>query len=147
MLDKKRIFAKIDSLDGYLDELGKIKPETIEEYCGKIEKRRACERLLQISTEAVIDICSILVSGLGLGLPSDEETMVDKLEKKKVITTKMKSILKGMIGFRNVLVHKYGEVNDKKVFENLSRFADFEMFKEEVAQFLANQKNDAHPCL
>ena len=69
MLDRERIMAKIDVLDGYLRELRTIAPANFEEYA-TIEKRRACERLLQVSIECVIDISSLLVTGLRLGLPA-----------------------------------------------------------------------------
>ena len=120
MLNKEKIFFKIDLLNGYLEELEKVKPLTLDEFEGTIEKKRSCERLLQISIETVIDICAMFVSNLGLGLPSDEETMLEKLEGRKVLSIKMKNTLKEMVGFRNILVHKYGEVKDEKSFENLS---------------------------
>jgi uncharacterized protein YutE (UPF0331/DUF86 family) len=69
LLDRERLLAKIDVLDRYLKELREILPASIEEY-KKIEKRRACERLLQVSVECVIDICGLLVIGLRLGLPA-----------------------------------------------------------------------------
>ena len=47
-MDKKRILSKIDEIDSYLSELEEIKPASIEEYKGAIEKKRACERVLQI---------------------------------------------------------------------------------------------------
>jgi uncharacterized protein YutE (UPF0331/DUF86 family) len=72
MLDRERILAKIDVLDGYLRELRTIAPATFEAYT-TIEKRRACERLLQVSIECVIDISSLLVIGLRLGLPAEED--------------------------------------------------------------------------
>ena len=45
----------------------------------------------------------------------------------------MKNILKNMKGFRNILVHKYGVINDELVFEVLSeKLEDFEKFKQEI---------------
>jgi len=47
------------------------------------------------------------------------------------------NIIKNMRGFRNILVHKYGTVDDELVFEMLSeRLDDFEKFKEEVLRIL-----------
>ncbi|MBI2629630.1 DUF86 domain-containing protein [Candidatus Pacearchaeota archaeon] len=138
-MDKKRILAKIDELNGYLEEIEKIRPSDIEEYISSIKDKRACERLLQISIESVIDICNLIISDLKLGLPSDEDVAFQKLEEKKVITNKMKTILINMKGFRNILVHKYGEVKDELVFENLSeKLGDFDIFKEEILGFLKN---------
>ena len=41
-----------------------------------------------------------------------------------------------MKGFRNILVHKYGEVDDEISYENLEKLSDFDLFKEEVIFFL-----------
>ena len=107
------------------------------EYKSLIEKKRACERLLQISIETIIDICNILISNLKLGLPADEEDTFQKLENKKIISKKMADTLSNMKGFRNILVHKYGIVDDELAFEMLSeKLEDFEKFKDEILRFL-----------
>ena len=132
-MDKERILSKFDEVDSYLNELEEIKPSEYEEYSNLIEKKRACERLLQIAIEGVIDVCNLLVSGLSLGLPSDEEDVFKKLESKKVISKNVKNILSGMKGMRNILVHKYGTVNDELVFEAVSeKLGDFDKFKNEI---------------
>ncbi|MBI1744107.1 DUF86 domain-containing protein [Candidatus Acetothermia bacterium] len=136
MIDSNRILAKLDELESYLEELRQIRPASFEEY-QKIEKRRACERLLQISVESVIDVCTLLVSGLRLGLPSEENDIFEKLTRANVISPVMQETLKKMKGFRNLLVHEYGRVNDQMVFEFLRlELGDFEKFKEEILQFL-----------
>ena len=120
-----------------MGELEDIKPVSLNEYKNSVEKRRACERLLQIAVESVIDICNVLVSNLRLGIPNDEDALFEKLKNKKVISEDMQSTLRTMKCFRNIPVHKYGEVDDERVFEVLSeRLGDFEKFKEEVLGFL-----------
>ncbi len=136
MIDKERILIKIDEMMGYLEELKGIKPNKISRYKGSIEKRRACERLLQITIECVIDICTIIVKDLKLGIPEDETGMFEKIRKKGIISEKTKKNLEDMKGFRNILVHKYGAVHDGIVFENLSRISDFIKFKNEIIGFL-----------
>lgn len=136
-MDEKRILTKIDEMDSYLAEMEKIKPLNYEEYVRVVEKKRACERLLQITIETVMDVCNTIVSQLKLGLPSQEEDVFTKLKEKKILSAKMADTLNDMRGFRNILVHKYGVVNDEIVFEMLSeRLEDFEKFKEEVLSFL-----------
>lgn len=73
MVDRERILAKLDELEGYVRELRQVAPESFAEYMQKVENRRACERLLQISIECIIDICGLFVSGLRLGLPAEED--------------------------------------------------------------------------
>ncbi|NWG09896.1 MAG: DUF86 domain-containing protein [Nitrososphaerales archaeon] len=86
MLDEERILAKVDELKSYIDELKQIIPKNLESYKSSIEKRRACERLLHISIECVMGICSIIVSNLRLGLPSEEGDIIKELREANVIT-------------------------------------------------------------
>ena len=134
MLDRERLFAKIDVLEGYLKELCQILPTSFKEY-KRVEKRRACERLLQVSIECVIDICGLIVIGLRLGLPAEEDDLFEKLEQAGIITSSRKESLKKMKGFRNILVHEYGHVDDSIVYEILqNNLNDFETFKQEILQ-------------
>jgi uncharacterized protein YutE (UPF0331/DUF86 family) len=136
MLDLERMLAKIDELDGYLKEIQEISPENFEEY-KKIEKRRACERLLQVSIESMIDICAIIVSGLRLGLPAEEDDLFDKLEQAGIISPPMAANLKKMRGFRNILVHEYGRINDELVYNMLNtQMNDFDEFKKEILNYI-----------
>lgn len=140
-MDKERILSKIDELDSYLGELEKIKLSDFEEYKNSIKDKRACERLLQISIECVVDICNLIITGLKLGLPYDEEETFEKLEQNKIIPQELKKILVGMKGFRNILVHKYGNVNNEIVFEMFSdKLGDFDKFKDEIILFLKKHK-------
>lgn len=136
MLDRDRILSKLDELDSYLTELEDIMPKDYEEYVNSIEKKRSCERLLHILIECVIDVCTLIVKDLRLGLPSSEEDLFEKLEKKGIISKEMKEKLRLMRGFRNILVHRYAEVDDELVFENLKNIGDFREFKEQIISFL-----------
>jgi uncharacterized protein YutE (UPF0331/DUF86 family) len=136
MLDRERILSRIDVLDGYLRELRSIAPASFEEYT-TIEKRRACERLLQVSIECVIDISGLLVTGLRLGLPAEEDDLFEKLAQAGVISHPMRDSLRRMKGFRNILVPEYGGVDDRIVYEVLqNRLEDFAAFKREILQSL-----------
>ena len=136
-MDQEKILSKFEELELYLEELEQIKPNNFKEYESSIEKKRSCERLLQISIESVLDICNILVTKLRIGIPSDEDDLFEKLGNKKVISKKMIKILKEMKGFRNILVHRYGKIEDERVFEILSeKLGDFDKFREEIADFL-----------
>ncbi len=137
MLDRDRILAKIDELDGCLNELDQVAPESFEQYRNNTEKRRACERLLQISVECVIDICQLFVSGLKLGLPAEEDDLFEKLEQATILSSPMKDTLKEMKAFRNILVHEYGRVDDRIVYETLeTKLGDFAAFKKEILSAL-----------
>ncbi len=135
-IDRERILAKIDQLDVYIAELKEIVPRSYAEY-QKVEKKRACERLLQVSIEVVIDICNLLVSGLRLGLPAEEEDLFRKLLEAAVLSEEMGDKLREMRGFRNILVHEYAQVDDKLVYEAVkTKLKDFALFRREVLAYL-----------
>ena len=136
MLDRNRVLVKIDQLERYLRELRQVLPEDFTSY-QKVEKKRACERLLQVSIEAAIDICHLLVSGLRLGIPSEEDDLFEKLKAAGVLSPKASEVLKEIKGFRNILVHEYTRLDDKIVYELAgTRLGDFEAFKQEILSYL-----------
>lgn len=136
MVDRERVLVKLDQLDRYLRELRTVAPRNLEEY-RRIETRRSCERLLQVSIECVIDVCGLLVAGLRLGLPAEEDDLFEKLRQANVVSDEMRETLKRMKGLRNILVHEYARVDDGIVFEAVqTKLADFDEFKRQVLSAL-----------
>ncbi len=60
---------------------------------------------------------------------------------KKVLSSKLGEKLKDMKGFRNILIHRYGHVDDEIVYYNLSShmndFYEFETAVELYLQFIS----------
>jgi uncharacterized protein YutE (UPF0331/DUF86 family) len=136
VIDRDRILAKLDELNTVLCELRSVVPASFQEYLA-VEKRRSCERLLQVSIEAVIDTCALLVTGLRLGLPAEADDLFEKLADREVISRPTADLLRRMKGMRNILVHEYGRVDDALVFETIDqRLGDFDAFAREVLAFL-----------
>ena len=136
MVDRERILARLDDLDTFLRELRSIAPKSLDEYL-KTEKRRACERLVQVAVEALIDICGLLVSGLRLGIPGEEDDMFVRLARAGVLSDATAQTLKRMKGLRNLLVHEYSRVSDQIVFETIrDRLGDFDTCKREILDYL-----------
>lgn len=133
--DKDKVLKKLDEMNKYLTELQTILPNTKKSYLTNLVAKRACEKTIELSIECVIDICSMLVSSLNLGVPSDEEDIFDILERNKLLSKSTRSNLDGMKGFRNILVHRYGVVNDSMTYYFLkNKLEDFEKFEKEVTK-------------
>lgn len=135
MVDRERLLAKLDELGGYLGELRSIAPRSLAEY-QRVEKKRACERLLQVALEALIDACAQLVTGLRLGLPGEEDDLFEKLARQGVLSAETAQMLRRR-GMRNLLVHEYGRVDDQLVFETIrDRLGDLDACKRAILDFL-----------
>ena len=140
MRNRDRILAKVDELQGYMKELRQIEPASFEEYAASIEKRRSVERLLQISVECVLDICSLVTSALKLGLPSCEEDLLEKVESAAIFQPETMRKVKGMRAFRNIFVHKYGRIDDHIVFSVIKeQLTDFDTIIRETVRILNNR--------
>jgi uncharacterized protein YutE (UPF0331/DUF86 family) len=145
VLDRERVLTKLAELEGYLRELRSVAPGRFEDYHTP-EKKRSCERLLQISVEAVIDVCHLFVTGLRLGLPSEENDLFEKLARAGVLTAERAETLKRMKGFRNILVHEYGAVDDEIVFRAAtSDLDDFDRFRKEILDALSRFAGQCGP--
>ncbi|MHA1299527.1 MAG: type VII toxin-antitoxin system HepT family RNase toxin [Candidatus Helarchaeota archaeon] len=94
---------------------------------------------IEHSIQEVLSICSILNSDLRLGIPSDRDEMINILIEKEVISQKMGKKIKEMKGFGNFLVHRYGKIDDNIAYKEIKNgISDFNDFKKEILQFLAN---------
>ncbi len=139
-MDKERVLAKIDELDSYRKELAEVMPKEYEDYAGSTEAKRACERLLHIMIETAIETCALMVKELKLGLPGNEEDFFSKLRKEGILSPGLTGKLKSMKGFRNILVHRYGEVDDELVFGFLKKnLKDFDVFRKEIVTFVGKK--------
>ena len=70
--------------------------------------------------ECIIDACAILNADLSLGTPADTDDIIRKLQNAGIITKETAQKIKDMKQFRNVLVHRYGEIDDKKAYEEIT---------------------------
>ena len=95
---------------------------------------------MEFAIENVFDICAIINSDLELGIPSNDEDIVDNLVMNEIIDKRMKEKLKAMKGFRNILVHRYGKIDDRIAFNILKEnIKDFWLFIEKIEDFLRKE--------
>lgn len=84
---------------------------------------------LQRACEITIDIAMYIVSTRKLGLPQTKKEAFELLEKNNLIPSDVCKNMKGMIGFRNIAVHEYKEIDEEilqEIIENhLDELKDF----------------------
>lgn len=76
---------------------------------------------LQRACEAVLDLAMYIVSNRKLGLPQNKREAFKLLEENKIIDSKLCKSMQNMVGFRNIAVHDYKEIDEeilKEVIEN-----------------------------
>ena len=66
---------------------------------------------LQRAAELCIDMANHLIRKRKLGLPQDSRDSFTLLEQEGLIDAELARKLKGMVGFRNILVHEYRKLD------------------------------------
>ncbi len=143
MEEKQRINKKLATILDYLEELSQTLPIEIENYLENSKTRNACERLAHKIIEASMDIVSILckVNNCPSHVQNDYYLMTEELTKNRVLTKNIGESLIDYRGFRNVLVHGYEKINDKRAFELMKEILIFyPEFIEHVSKTLEKVK-------
>lgn len=137
-VDVAVVRRKLSSIVESLELLRPIATLSFAEYQGDVYRRKATERLLQIVVEAGVDVCTHLLVGTGHPAPEDNyQAFLDLAEKGRVIDLTLAQALAPSAGLRNRLVHEYERIDDRMVFQAVSRTLDlFPRFVQAVSNYL-----------
>ena len=131
------IKSKLSKINDTLEIIEEHLPDNFEEFERSRLIRDAVYKEIEFSIEIVLDICNIINKDLFLGMPETEESILDILEKKKIFSKDTINLIREMKKFRNILVHRYGEVDDERAFETIKEgLNDFKLFINETEKFL-----------
>jgi uncharacterized protein YutE (UPF0331/DUF86 family) len=96
---------------------------------------------LEFALENVFDICAIINADLELGIPGTDEDSIEHLVKGDIVSEELRMKLKAMKGFRNILVHRYGKIDDKLAFSLLKdELGDLYAFIRRITEFLEHEE-------
>lgn len=84
-------------------------PSNLEDY----RRNDAIVLNLQRACQAVMDIATYVVSTKALGIPHSNSDAFEILYQNHLIKEEVLKNMKGMIGFRNIAVHAYREIDDE----------------------------------
>lgn len=120
MENKTIILNKFESIERCIKRIKEEydrNPDSLNDY----KKMDAIVLNLQRACELAIDIAMYIVSTRKLGLPQTKKEAFELLYKNNLIDEKTLKNMSGMIGFRNIAVHDYKEIDNeilKNVIEN-----------------------------
>ncbi len=136
---KRIIRTKMKEIEESIRLVEEHLPESFEEFSNLGLVKDGIYKRVEFAIENVFDICAIINADLNLGIPGSDEDIVENLIKNNILSMKMKEKLKMMKGFRNILVHRYGKIDDKLAFRILKEnLGDFYEFMREIEEFLEN---------
>ena len=127
----------MSALDEYLTELRAFAQWTREEFLGDSHRHHLAERFLHLACECVLDVAQHVISDLGFRQPSDYKDSMEILRQEGLLNDDLARRLQGWMGFRNVLVHLYLEIDHSRSYDAIrNELGDLEEFKRSMAALL-----------
>ena len=109
MTDPALVAKKLAQIESCLSDLRRLaQPEAL---ATDVREQRFVEHTLQVAIQAALDVASHIVSDRRLGEPRTNRELFDLLQRDGWIEDTLAVALRNMVGFRNVLVHGYDEVD------------------------------------
>ena len=92
--------------------------------------------------EACVDVAQHICATEGWGPPADNGDAVRLLGERGILTPELAVSMRKAVGFRNVLVHDYIEVDDSIVVGRLKSLDDLEVFVRQVAAYVTGAQSE-----
>lgn len=137
MVRRESVELRLKELDEVIQEISKYKDSKIEELLRDLSIRWIIERGLIAGASIIFDVADhILSEEFGFYSESYEDSLRGLFEK-DVISQDLYQQIKGLGGFRNILIHRYTGIDPDLVFENFQRSLKvFPSFASEILTWL-----------
>jgi uncharacterized protein YutE (UPF0331/DUF86 family) len=115
-----------------------------EEYVSDVVLQRAVERTLMNLIQSCIDLAQHGRAANGISAGGTAKDEIQALGELEIISRDTQQKIEEAVGFRNVLAHRYGEVDHDVVYEVLHEdlhWFNFKRFQQEVAQWLRDRRS------
>ena len=112
MIDRELVEEKFDIIDRNLDFLEEFKKIDKDLFLKSYKDIQAVKYSLLEIIECCIDIANHIISAKGFRRAEEYREIFEILGEEKVINKNIASRLQDMASFRNLLVYRYGEIDN-----------------------------------
>jgi uncharacterized protein YutE (UPF0331/DUF86 family) len=119
MVDAARLRGLLSRLRARLAELQPYAERDSASYLSDSEAVYASKYLLLPAIEDALSAANHVIASQGYRAPTDYADAFRSLRESKVLGAKLADRLEAMARFRNLLIHQYAEVDDRRVHEFL----------------------------
>ncbi|HIE43701.1 MAG TPA: DUF86 domain-containing protein [Candidatus Omnitrophica bacterium] len=138
LFDREKILERLEDIKTALEELQRFKSMSLEEFQSNRDYFPVACYWLRIALEAILNIGTHILSRLPFnGKKKDYTQLIISLGDYGVIPRKFAQKIRGMVGYRNRLVHLYWRVSPEELLLTLrENLGDFEKFSKYILRFL-----------
>jgi uncharacterized protein YutE (UPF0331/DUF86 family) len=124
LVDPDRVRERLGRLEPLLALLDEVRASGEHAYFSAFQAKLATQHALQLAVQVCIDVGAHLIAELGLPPADDYGGVFSRLEEAEILDADLAGRLRKAAGLRNLLVHGYAEVDDRKVWEALAGLDD-----------------------
>jgi len=122
-----------------VESLNKIITKPLEEITSSTILRLAFERLVHTIVESIIDVARHVISVRGWGPSETYRDYVEILRKEGAIPSELAEELFRFIVWRNILVHRYVEIDYSRLYRDSKKLADIvRKFEKQIIKLKEN---------
>ncbi|MBI5332570.1 MAG: DUF86 domain-containing protein [Candidatus Aenigmarchaeota archaeon] len=137
---KAEIANKLADLKKYYDILSEYRKYSLIEIEKDFMLRGAIERYMQLCLEIIIEIGEMIIANECFEKPKKHREVIEILCRHNILPQTFANRFAPAVGLRNILVHKYGDVDIRKLHKNLhADIDDFDTFTKHVSKYLKNK--------
>lgn len=123
--------SKVQAIVDHVRRIREVDPGTEQALRDDLLRQESILLNVQRACQAAIDLANHLVDVKKLGSPDDSRDAFVRLERAGLVPAELAQHLRGMVGFRNIAVHRYHEL-DLRVLRSIldGRLPDLLQFAE-----------------
>ena len=130
---------KFNQSKKYLLIINQLLELEFREFENNLEKKLVAERVFEILSQIVLDVCTHIVAKQKLTTPKNYADCINKLVDEGIIPPKYQERFRNIIRMRNLIVHQYVEIDYEFLFGVLKTLNDdFMIFQKFILQWLQN---------
>lgn len=136
-IDAEKIKKRISEIDEAIEKVERYASVPDSEFWQDERNILAVKHLLLESIEACGNICVHITARKLFSAPSSFAECFEGLNKSNIIDNELTEKLVRMARFRNILVHRYWDIDDRKILDYArNHIFDFRQFVKSISNYL-----------
>lgn len=135
---KERIIKKLTDSEDSINLVKENIPKNYKKFM-EMEKleRDGIYKNIEFSIQNILDICAMIAKDKKLDIPENDSDLLEELKKAKLLEKSTVDRIKELKGFRNYLVHRYGDLDDEVAYDDIiDGLKDFKAIFSEIKKII-----------
>lgn len=140
-MDRDILLRKLDSLSRCIRRIENKRPPTVGELISDIDLQDILSVNLERAVQLCVDIGAHVLADLEAPPPRTMGEVFGQLADQAVIGKNIATLLRQAVGFRNLSVHSYDQVDWQRVFDIIHKHLDdFRTYSQAVTGWMERQR-------